>query len=122
MNGKINLYLDDSRDCPEGFTLARTVEQAKHYFDNYRIDILSLDYDLGVDAEGNLLPTGLDFVQYICENRLRANRIYIHTDDSLGRDSMYQSLLDAQRKGFIDKDIVIKIIYFSMPQNNNSKE
>lgn len=118
MNKKINLYLDDSRDCPEGFAIARTVEQAKYYFDNYQIDILSLDYNLGVDAEGNLLPTGYDFVRYICENRLRANKIYIHTDDWLGRDNMYEYLLEAKRIGFIDKDTEIKISFHSITQNN----
>lgn len=49
MNEKINLYLDDLRDCPKGFIVARTVEEAIYYFENYQINILSLDHDLGVD-------------------------------------------------------------------------
>ena len=31
MQEKINLYVDDLRDCPDGFVIARTVEQAKYY-------------------------------------------------------------------------------------------
>jgi hypothetical protein len=104
---KINLYLDDLRDCPVGFEIARTVEEAKYYFNNFQIEILSLDHDLGVDEKGTLLSTGYDLVKYICEEGLRADKIYIHTDNSVGRDNMYYTLIGAQRRGFIDGDIII---------------
>jgi hypothetical protein len=120
MKERINLYLDDLRDCPEGFIVARTVEQAKQYFENYLIDILSLDHDLGIDEQGNLMPSGYDLVKYICENGLRAERIYIHTDNSVGRENMYQTLLAAQRRGFIDKDIAI--YHYSITPNKYSVE
>lgn len=107
MNQRINLYLDDLRDCPDGFVIARTIDEAKYYFDNFQIGILSLDHDLGVDEQGNLLPTGYDLVKYICEKGLRAEKIYIHTDNSVGRQNMYNTLLGAQKRGFIDKDIEI---------------
>lgn len=103
----INLYLDDLRDCPEGFTVARNMEQAIHYLENYEVNVLSLDHDLGEDESGNLLPTGYDLVKYMCENGLKANKIYMHTDNSVGRENMYQTLLGAQRRGFIDGDIEI---------------
>lgn len=107
MKEKINLYLDDLRDCPEGFVIARTVEQAKYYFENFQIQILSLDHDLGIDEQGNLLPTGYDLVKYICEEGLRADKIYLHTDNSVGRENMYYTLLGAQKRGFMDDDILI---------------
>jgi len=107
MKEKINLYLDDLRDCPEGFVIARTVDQAKYYFDNFSIEILSLDHDLGTDEQGSLVPTGYDLVKYICENGLRVNKIYLHTDNSVGRENMYQTLLGAKRRGFIDQNIEI---------------
>jgi len=55
MKEKTNLYLDDLRDCPEGFLIARNLEQAKEYFEKFSIGILSLDHDLGVDEQGNIL-------------------------------------------------------------------
>ncbi|WP_325048962.1 cyclic-phosphate processing receiver domain-containing protein [Peribacillus saganii] len=64
---KINLYVDDLRDCPNGFIIARNTEQAIHYIETYRINILSLDHDLGEDKDGNILPTGYDLVKYFCE-------------------------------------------------------
>ena len=104
---KINLYLDDLRDCPEGFVLVKNIEEAKYYLENYQVGILSLDHDLGADNQGNLLPTGYDLVKYMCENGLKADKIYIHTDNLVGRDNMYQTLLGAKRRGFIDDAILI---------------
>ena len=54
----MNIYLDDLRDCPEGFTIARTMDEAITLFEQHEVDILSLDHDLGEDNEGNLLPDG----------------------------------------------------------------
>jgi hypothetical protein len=118
MKQKINLYVDDLRDCPNEFQIARTVKQAKYYLENFNIGILSLDHDLGVDEEGCLLPTGYDLVKYICENGLRAEKIYLHTDNSVGRENMYQTLLGAQRRGFIDSNI--EIHNYSITQNKYS--
>jgi len=107
MKAKISLYIDDLRDCPEGFVIARTIEEAKFYFERFQIETLSLDHDLGVDEQGNLLPTGYDLVKYICENGIRVDNIYLHTDNPVGRNNMYYTLLGAQRRGFIDEDILI---------------
>lgn len=120
MKEKINLYVDDLRDCPEGFVIARTVEQAKYYLENFEIDILSLDHDLGVDEQGKLLPTGYDLVKCICEKGLRAEKIYLHTDNVVGRENMYETLMGAQKRGFIDDDI--KIYYYSITQNKYSEK
>lgn len=104
---KINLYVDDLRDCPKGFIIVRNIEQAKYYLENYDIEILSLDHDLGLDSQGNLLPNGYELVKYICENGLKVEKIYIHTDNPVGRENMYHTLIGAKYRGFIDSDILI---------------
>lgn len=114
----MNVYVDDLRDCPEGFTIARTFEEAVVLLQQHEVDILSLDHDLGEDAEGNLLPTGYDLVKYFCEHGLRANKIYLHTDNPVGRENMYETLKGAKRRGFIDKDI--EIYHYSITQNRYS--
>lgn len=106
-NKTINIYLDDLRDCPEGFILAKTMEEAIELFKKDNVNILSLDHDLGEDSNNNLLKTGYDFVKYFCENGLYANKIYIHTDNPVGRENMYQTLLGAREREFISKDIKI---------------
>ncbi|MBU3176664.1 hypothetical protein KPL47_09790 [Clostridium estertheticum] len=120
MREKINLYVDDLRDCPDGFVIARTVDHAIYYLENFKVEILSLDHDLGSDEQGKLLPTGYDLVKYICEKGLRAESIYIHTDNSVGRGNMYHTLLGAQKRGFIDNNI--KIYYYSIIQNKYSEK
>lgn len=108
MKNKVNIYLDDLRDCPDGFLLAKNIREAINIFNDYNVHILSLDHDLGIDlVTKELLPTGYDLVKYICENRLRADKIYIHTDNPVGRDNMFHTLIAAQRRGFIDSDIQI---------------
>jgi hypothetical protein len=59
----VNVYLDDLRDYPEGFVLAKTCEEALELFANNKVNILSLNNDLGMDQEGNLLLSGYDFVK-----------------------------------------------------------
>lgn len=112
---KINLYVDDLRDCPSGFVVARTFQEAIQLLENHEVDMLSLDHDLGEDLQGNLLPTGYDLVKYICEKGLRANKIYLHTDNPVGRENMYQTLLGARRRGFIDSNI--EIYHYSITEN-----
>ncbi|PEA18105.1 hypothetical protein CN930_12825 [Bacillus cereus] len=81
--------MDDLRECPEGFVVARTMEEAIVYLKEYDVKILSLDHDVGDDKEGNLLMMGYDLVKFICENGIRA---YLHSDNGIGRENMYQTL------------------------------
>lgn len=114
----VNLYLDDRRECPKGFVLAKNMDEAISMFSKYNINILSLDHDLGEDENKNLLPTGQDFVKYFCEKGFRANKIYIHTDNGPGREAMYQTLKAARKRGFIDSDI--EIFHYSITVNKYS--
>ena len=111
----INIFIDDLRDCPVGFVAARTFDEAVKLVQNNKVNILSLDHDLGEDENGNKLKNGYDFVKYFCENGLRANKIYIHTDNPVGRKNMYETLIAAQRRGFIDADI--EIYHYPITEN-----
>jgi len=102
----INVYLDDLRDCPDGFVLARTFEEAVILFKENEVNILTLDHDLG-ENNGIELKNGYDFVKYFCENGLKANKIYHHTDNPVGRVNMYETLMASQRRGFISDAIEI---------------
>lgn len=118
MKDEINLYVDDLWDCPEGFVIARNIEEAKEYFKNNKIKILSLDHDLGIDEQGNLLATGYDLVKYICENGLSAEKIFLHTDNSVGRIKQSICLdLDDVVKWCSDKILDTKAIIFRRGKN-----
>lgn len=120
MKKSINLYVDDLRDCPAGFTIARNVDEAIYYLENFYVDILSLDHDLGEDEDGNLQLTGYDLVKIFCEKGYHANRIYIHTDNGAGRENMFHTLKGAQRRGFIGEEI--EIFHYSITPNRYSGE
>ncbi len=117
---EINLYLDDLRDCPEGFVLARNIEEAIYYLENYTVRIMTLDHDLGEDDAGNLLPTGYDLVKLFCERGYYASKIYLHTDNGVGRENMYHTLKGAQRRGFISEDI--EVYHYPITKNKYSGE
>ncbi|GAB0171667.1 cyclic-phosphate processing receiver domain-containing protein [Lysinibacillus sp. CTST325] len=111
---KINLYVDDLRDC----TIARNIEKAIYYLENHKVHILSLDHDLGEDINGVLLPTDYDLVKYMCQNGLYADKIYLHTDNGVGRENMYQTLKASQRRGFISGEI--EIYHYPITKNTYS--
>ncbi|TCZ81034.1 cell division protein FtsJ [Paenibacillus albiflavus] len=83
----IHVYLDDSRRCPEGFVLAKTAAECILILDEYEVDILSLDYDLGWNC-----PTGSEVARWIAASGKYPRKIYLHTSSYSGRVSMYETL------------------------------
>lgn len=101
MSEEINLYVDDIRRCPNGFVVAMNYGEAIELLKNNEINILSLDHDLGIDNNG-VEKNGYDIVKYICEYGISPKKIYIHTDNVVGRDNMYYTLIGARNRGFIN--------------------
>lgn len=103
----INLYLDDLRKCPKGFIIAKTYEDAIFYLKHNNINILSLDHDLG-EKDEVLLKTGYDFVKFLCENKIKnIENIYIHTDNPVGRENMYETLKCGVRHNLLNDKLNI---------------
>ena len=118
----VRLYLDDLRDIPKGTIGARTYEEAVEIFinNNGKLLELSLDHDLGEDEEGVELKNGFDLVKKMIQEGWYASEIYIHTDNPVGRENMYKSLLQAQKRGFISSEIAI--FHYGKYQNTYSIE
>lgn len=120
----IKIYLDDLRDIPtsKGFIGARTFEEAVELLMNNKVEILSLDHDLGEDSNGKELLNGYDLVKWICENyndlNLEIHNIYIHSDNPVGREAMHQTLLASKRRGFIDTE---NIYHYPITKNQYSE-
>ncbi|MCR2802881.1 cyclic-phosphate processing receiver domain-containing protein [Paenibacillus soyae] len=83
----IHVYLDDYRSCPIGFVPARTAEECKLLIEHEKIDILSLDFDLGWGQ-----PTGLDVARFLTSSGNYPKRIYLHTSSAAGKIQMYHHL------------------------------
>lgn len=83
----IHVYMDDFRRCPQGFTLARSVDECLELLRQTEVDILSLDFDMGPNEK-----TGNDVAIAIATEGLYAREIYLHSSSMYGRRSMYDIL------------------------------
>ena len=87
----IHVYLDDCRPCPQGFVLARNVEECLLLLEAYEVDILSLDHDLGWKE-----PNGYEVARWIAEHRRFPKRVYLHSSDADARRRMFELLYVAK--------------------------
>lgn len=95
----LRLYLDDLRPTPDGWTAARSVEEAVRLVEDATasgagFEAVSLDHDLG-DFE----PLGGDagaFVAWMERTRTWPSRLVrIHTANPVGRAQMYDAVRHA---------------------------
>lgn len=85
-NEGINLYLDDLRDPPERWRISRSAFDAMICLMSGKVDILSLDHDLGENK-----PTGYDLLQRMVEKNIWPNEGFVlHTANPVGRENMKQ--------------------------------
>ncbi len=86
----INIFMDDCRRRPEGFTLARTTDECLLLLRECEVNILSLDYDMGpYDYNGD------EVAGRIVLEQLYPREIYLHTSSPQGRRAMYEMLYAA---------------------------
>lgn len=91
----MKLWLDDLRDTPYGYTRAKSVNEAKKLIEDCesrgeRIEVLDLDYDLGIyyDLGGN----GIRLLEWLAE-RETFYPVKIHSTYVFGVNEM-ESFLD----------------------------
>ncbi|HDR7792352.1 TPA: hypothetical protein QCY19_000885 [Bacillus luti] len=101
----MNVYMDDQRNCPFGYTLVTTVESAIQIVRKYEVNIVSLDFNMGWRQQN-----GLDFVETFCKEGLCANEIHLHTNDVIGMHKMKQRLEKGKEQGEIHPHFVVKYI------------
>lgn len=87
----INIYLDDLRPEPDGFVLAKNVEECIKLFSENKVNIISLDHDLGEEL------TGYDFVKWMITGYVYGEldlpkTIILHTANPVGRENMAQMI------------------------------
>ncbi len=85
----MNVFLDDVRDTPNGWTRCYWPDEVIALLQKKRVDTLSLDHDLGDDARG----TGMTVINWI-EEQVYANEkfmppfINVHSDNAPRRIEM----------------------------------
>ncbi|PLR94140.1 cyclic-phosphate processing receiver domain-containing protein [Bacillus sp. T33-2] len=105
---KISVFLDDHRSCPQGHLLARDIDECIDLLMNFEIEHLSLDHDLVSKTRNGLL-----LVQLMVEQQLFAERITIHSANSVGGKAMFIYLKEAQKNRMMPQSI--KVIRRPLP-------
>jgi hypothetical protein len=98
----INIYMDDCRDCPNGFLLARTTQECLDLMNEHKgnVSILSLDHDMS-DNDND----GYWCVKEIVDRGLYSESIYFHTANPVGRSNMYHYFKNAIEHNILPKNI-----------------
>jgi hypothetical protein len=76
-----NLYVDDERDCPKGWDIARSYDEAIRLLSEEHYEYISLDYDLG-EWNYQVPRTGITILDWLEEQKKNGKHIpfiYIHT-------------------------------------------
>ncbi|MFC5711865.1 cyclic-phosphate processing receiver domain-containing protein [Thalassorhabdus alkalitolerans] len=109
MNKRLNVFLDDVRQCPEEHVLAKTADDCIELIrEGNPITHLSLDHDLG-SKEKN----GYAVVLHMIEQGVYAQRITIHSANASEGKKMYKRLLEAQKDGNMPREI--KVVHRPLP-------
>jgi hypothetical protein len=82
----VKIFLDDMRPCPNGFILAKNYKECITLLKNNKVDVISLDHDLG----GN--KSGYDVVKYMVEYDIYPSTIILHSANPVGVQNMEQLL------------------------------
>ena len=94
----MRVYLDDTRDPPDGWVLVRWPDQAIEFLNTGKVTEISLDHDLGDDARG----TGYDVILWIEEAVYTANFvppvIIVHSANSSARQKMLAGISSIKQK------------------------
>lgn len=100
---KINVFLDDYRASPEGYTLVETMDECIQVLKNNTVHHLSLDHDLKSKNRN-----GLKLVKYMIDFGLSADRITVHSANAGAGKAMFNCLKSAQTDRFMNANIILK--------------
>lgn len=88
----IDIYLDDLRSAPHGFTLVRTIEECLLLMEATKVRRLSLDYNLGAGR------TADEVTKWIVQTGRWPREIFFHSSDFSARRRMH-GYLEAHAPG-----------------------
>ena len=95
----MKIFLDDERSCPAGWIRTRFPSVVIHLLENYGVDEISLDHDLGDDE---YIGTGYDVLLWIEEKVFTdinyvPPKISVHTANPSAYIKMEQALKNINR-------------------------
>lgn len=99
----VNIFVDDQRECPEGFMLARTFEDAQALLlsNKGNIEYLSLDNDLGQGFGKD----GMDLFEFMQNNGVFPVHLNCHT-------SSFPMMMAKVAKDYMPKETIVTADYY----------
>lgn len=88
----MKVYLDDERRAPEGWRRVETAAEAIALLESGEVRELSLDHDLGDDAQGTGYDVVLWIEQAVALRGFVPPRIHVHTANVSARRKMEQGV------------------------------
>ncbi len=102
----MKIYLDDCREPPDGWILAKTADECIEYLKTGKVTALSLDHDLGEEPTNHVYTdihgyigdglregkTGYTVVEWMISNNVFPEHITVHSMNPVGRKKMTDSL------------------------------
>jgi len=88
----MNLFVDDIRQAPPGWTLAKTITQAQEILSNFHVEAVSLDHDIAYFDHMGMFTGKLhnenfsavaNFIAVMSEET-RPKAVYVHTANPEG--------------------------------------
>jgi hypothetical protein len=103
----VRFYLDDLRNAPPGWTLARTIDDGLALLAAHRgeWDAISLDHDLGDERD----RTGCEVVRAMAGLDVWSPDLYVHSLNRDGRDAMLTFIAEEDRRHGLRADRVHRI-------------
>ena len=93
----MRVWLDDVRPAPQGWTWAKTYDEATALLDNDDVQSLSLDHDIACFRADGREMTGYDVLMFVVERNVNGGKapeeISIHSANPVGRARM-QGVID----------------------------
>jgi len=85
----MKLYVDDNRECPAGWDIARSYDEAIEKLTNNKYDELSLDHDIASYRADGREMTGYDIALWLANRKMLTNEyvppvIKVHSANSVG--------------------------------------
>lgn len=96
----MKLFIDDLRECPSGFELARDYDEAVKFIETRKVTHVSFDHDLGEEPDGSVKKSGYDVAKWLEER--------VYTDDTFPIPVM--TVHSANPRGIINLKLAIKSI------------
>ena len=88
----MKLYLDDVRECPQGWTLVKTAPEMIRCLESSEVEEISLDHDLGPPEAGDGYAVLAWIERQVATRAWVPPVIHIHTGNPVARRRMEAAL------------------------------